>query len=326
MNTRSKLWIAVVALMALMLTACTEEKEQGLQADELLSRSQEAVGKVESYALAMELKQDLDTGSGQETFSASSRSSVEVEPFQMQQTVTSQYGGEETVYKTILTPEKYYIKDLSIGVWNQLPQSEIELVRGALSDFQINLKAQAERLHKAAADFEVESQEGVYVLSLREGAEETGIELLQDLLESTFGGAEFLANIKDSIKINRLVYQVTLDAETYYPVKLYVDTDMTLAIDPGSPMEMTQQLTADYSKFNAITPIEVPEDALEAPELDPSISPEDLEELENLEGLEEELEGLQGQEGLNGTDGSGNAGGDGAADDEPASEGAEQQP
>ncbi|CAM4278394.1 DUF6612 family protein [Paenibacillus tarimensis] len=325
MNTRSKLWVAVVALMALMLTACTENKDTSLQAEELLGRSQEAVAKIGSYALAMELKQDLDTGNGQETFSASSQSSIEVEPLQIQQTVTSQYGGEETVYKTILTPQQYFIQDLSIGVWNQLPQSEIELVRGALSDFQIDLKAQAGRLHLAAKDFEVESQEGMYVLSLREGAEETGIELLQDLLESTFGGAEFLANIKDSIKIQRLVYQVTLDAKTYYPVKLYVDTDMTLALDPGSPMEMTQQLTADYSKFNAITPIEVPEEALEAPELDPSINPEDLEELENLEGLEEELEGLRGQEGLGGTDGSGNAGA-GASGGEAGSEGINQQP
>jgi len=247
-------------------------KETGKEtaAERLLKEAAAAADKLKNYEIRMHLEQSLDHQGAKENVKVDASGTVSRNPLQMAQTVTSDYDGDVTTIKTILTPDNYYVNDTLIGVWNRLPKEEIEAVTAALSNFQTDPGALLESMQPYAGGFEAvpagEGAEGLAVLRLTE-EDEGARELLGDILTSTLGAGVMEERVRDSIKLNKLVYKVTLDPAAKRLTRLDVVSEMDMAFEADVRTKVTQTLTVKYDKFDAAGPVEVPEEAKDAPEI-----------------------------------------------------------
>ncbi|MFS0725771.1 DUF6612 family protein [Paenibacillus sp. 1P07SE] len=297
---------SLLLVLALVVSGCTQaaENTESPADSEAITILDEAIREVqtkERFALTMRLDQDLSHNEGQdsEQFAMTSEGKVELEPLAVEQMIESGDDDEPTRLQTILTPEGYYVYDHTFDEgWRQYPQDEIPALTETLSDYQVNPAAQLERLKAAVGgSLTVNEEGGVRILSYQgSGDDRETTALMEDLLDSTLNGAQLPQEVKDSVVIDSLEYRIALDAQTGLPVEIEAASVFSIAFEADYPVDIDQTFAVSYRDWDATEPVSVPEEAVDAPEIEMP-SAEELEEWEEMERqLQEELDRLRQEE------------------------------
>ncbi|GBF74575.1 hypothetical protein PA598K_02930 [Paenibacillus sp. 598K] len=317
----------MLLLLVLAISGCTQGKNEpeSVTDSETIARLDEAIRQTDAksrFALTMKLDQSL-TQSGSEDseqYAMRSEGQVELEPLAVTQMIESGGDEEPSKLETILTPDGYYVYDHSFDEgWRQYPQDEISTLTETLSDYQVNPAAQLQRIRDTVGDrLTVSEQDGQRILTYEGGAEDSATSaLMSDLLDSTLGGGQLPAEVLHSVEPETVQYRIVLDAESGLPVEIWSQSRFAIAFEPGSPMTIDQTFEVAYDRWDATEPVAVPEEAVDAPEIDMP-SAEELQQWEEMERqLQEELDRLQQEDESGGgtTDGGGNEGAADGADD-----------
>ena len=244
------------------------------EARRLLGDAEQAAGELERYAFSLDLIQRLDPVSGAEGEAAEeaateSEGRVEVRPRRVDQTVRVAYEGEWlAAYRTILAPESAYVYEFGPEEWARVPEEEAAEMLHTLSDFQVDLPEAVRQVAALGPATAGQNEDGITVRY--EGSGEEAHRFATRLLESTFAWSQQEERTRESLKVRHLAAELALDPDRLWPVAFRVEMEAELAMgDPEGSYVLTQTFSGTYSEHNEAAPVEVPEEAREAPLPDP---------------------------------------------------------
>lgn len=240
----------------------------GSSPEQLLEQAIAAVEASDSFALTVKLRQELHADEGDERFDLRSEGRVALQPLRIDQTVTAGTGGDQSSWRTLLDGEHMYVKDLTLGSdWSRLNEEEQSDAASSLSDYQIAPARQLRKLGEAArASMRlIETKDGfrelVYTSTANSAANRL---LLAELLDSTLGAKQMTGEAGSSLQIKKLSWTIRLPGNgqlTTLPLRIATDADFCLDLEAGHAVRLRQQVHADYSQWNAIEPIALPQAA-----------------------------------------------------------------
>ena len=260
------------------------------EAQSLLAEAERAAGSLNRYAFSLYLTQrisDAAAGAAQDAAGSAtgpapadpalewtesvtdSEGRVETDPLKIDQTLRTSFAGETSEYRTILVPDGYYVYDTVFRQWGKLPADEAEQVAATFSDFQVDLPGAIRQV--AALGPAVASRDANGIVIRYEGGGEPARTFVVRLLESTLGWATLDEALRESLEVQHLLVELTLDPQRRWPVACRLESRMALAAGDGERTILEQTLTAAYRKHNATAAIELPKEAKEAPELGPPL-------------------------------------------------------
>lgn len=287
-----RLMLLSTAVITLLMTlGCssgkTEEEATSGDASKLrqqLEQSAEAAAKPKTWSMKMTLGQKMD----EETMDMTTTGVIVREPLQMKQSIQSEYAGEKSKMETILTPDGYYMHDLTTGDWTRMAASVIPEVKETLSDYQVKPSEPIKLLEQSADKLRVSTNAaGQLQYDYTGDGTDTGAKaIIDDVLRGTFGGGTMTQEIADTIKVNSFTYQLTTDATSKLPVDVKMAMELTIEFEKGTPAKLNQTLDITYSDWDGGQSIAVPEAAKKAEE----VTPPTQELVDELQRLQDEMD------------------------------------
>lgn len=294
-RTGRPLAACLLAACLLMFTACApfrhDKTAPGKDADSaaspgpdpeaqrMLADAERAAGALNRYAFTLHLTQKI-TGDPSDAAAETNGSvtemegRVETDPLKIDQTIRSTVAGETGVYRTILVPDGYYVYDPVFRSWGRLPAEEARKVTATLSDFQADLPEAIRQV--AALGPTVASAGGDGIVVRYEGGGEKARAFVTRLLESALGWSSQDAALRESLEVQHLLVEMTLDPKRHWPVAYRVGAKIALASEDGSRSILEQTLTGTYREHNTAAAVRLPEEAKKAPELGPPLEDPEL--------------------------------------------------
>lgn len=294
--------LLLVMFLLLVVPACSrggkvpvnEEPQTGSEAqgDELLRRSAAAADKASRFSLTMKLKQQLQSNEGEESLELASDGRVERNPLRIDQMVVTGTGEEEVKQRTLWDGKTYYVEDLTFGEgWSRIPETDKGSVEETISGFQKAPGQQIEQLRQTAGGEVQVSGTGKNILKYESGENsEANRKLLTELLRSTLGAQSMTREAGESLKIEKLSWEIEVSKHKDLPARILTDASFSIELEPGNAVHLQQTLEVSYSKWEETPAILIPEKARTAPEM--SI-PSEEEQREMERQIQKELDRLQ---------------------------------
>lgn len=249
----------------------TESTETGSinQADkDLFVAMVSEASKLDSFTLNMDTKQKIDMGGEAMESSSLAVMDVTVKPeVTFKQTMTVEEAGVKQELESYMTADGFFMKDSASNAWTKFPASMTDQIMQGVDQQSLDPSAQLEQLIDYADKFAVEEKDGVYVFTLTAKGEAFS-ELIAKQLDEQMN--EQLAML-GSIGINSIEYVIEVEKGSNKLLKMDVISDMSMEGSEAAPaMNIISDIKTTYSNHNAVEAIVVPQEALDAPELDMS--------------------------------------------------------
>ncbi|KAB2329039.1 hypothetical protein F7732_22220 [Bacillus mesophilum] len=279
-NLKKKPFILISFLTAFMLflAGCgqtadpvgSEDEEQNpeevseLTLEEVFEKSAAASEELKSFSVDMNLVQDISLG--EESMETNSDISMDVtaEPLAFYQKMTMSLAGESMETESYFTEDGIFIYDTASAQWMKFPQEMSDQLL-QLSDQQTNPGAELNNLQEFADDFTFEQDDQNYILTLDASGDkfndfikETAMENLPPELAAGAGEDAF-----EGLNINSVQYEILVDKETFYPNVLNMTMDMEMGVE-GDTVNVIQTVNGEYTDFNNIESITVPQEVLDS--------------------------------------------------------------
>ncbi|MGP4070548.1 DUF6612 family protein [Halobacillus sp. B29] len=260
-----KLVMLISTLTAFILISGCASSE-GAKVEEIYTKAAEASKSLENFAMKVESKQIIDTGmeTGNDSGSEDSLvpgsipivttidSKMQTDPIAFHQTVEmmgqtiEQYYTEDGLYMTMPTKEG----------WFKAPKQVVKQLN-AMGAQQQNPASQLENLKDYVDEFKLEEGESTYTLSFHSEGENVK-KLLSNSLNEMMPKEQVPDDLMKNMTVNKVDYTFVVNKETYYPSS--VDMEMDFSINQnGENTHMVQTFTGEYSDFNEVGNISVPE-------------------------------------------------------------------
>ncbi|MFC5701544.1 DUF6612 family protein [Cohnella faecalis] len=245
---------------------------QQSSADEWLTKAEDAAKQLKKYGFELNLNQKMsgESAGSNSTVKLDMQGRAELGPLKLDQTNKSDIDGEKSSLRAILVPDAYYMYSDEFKEWSKLSKEETANVVRTLSSLQINLAESIEGVRGLGSALAVKPSGDEIAISYNGNGPEA-LTFLESVLESTLDLSSMEPSVRDTIKIDSLEVLVKLDAQHHWPLSYRIDSVLTVEYEPGKPSTLEQSLEAFYSNHNATEPVVVPEEAKNAPELDPSL-------------------------------------------------------
>jgi hypothetical protein len=158
-----------------------------------------------------------------------------------------QYYSDEGLYMTMPSKEGWFKapKELteqlnSISAQEQTPGSQLESLKDYIDDFNL------------------ETKDSNYILTLTSEGENVQ-KLFEEAMKETMPEGQIPEEMMKGLTVNKLSYKFVIDKESYYPQTM--DIEMYYTFDQnGQQMEIQQNINGQYSKFNEVGEITIPQD------------------------------------------------------------------
>lgn len=272
-----------------------ETSEGSLNADEILTKSLEAMNDVESFSMVMDSVQEMNIpGEGTMETKMKMESDIGHDPTRLFQKLSMEVPGEsfgamET--ETYFTEQGMYIKDATVDQWIKYPDTYTEDML-SFAQLQSDNTQQLEMLKQFSEDITVSEDDTHYVLKIKgegDSLKEMAVEMLAMLGDGMTGD---MTEIFDLMEISVFDYELFIDKETYYQTRFTSTVEMSLTFE-GETMVTKQTMDSTISNFNNVGEITIPEEVINtAEEFDlgdfGNLEDFDLEDLEDLEIEEDE--------------------------------------
>lgn len=262
LENRKKVQLLSVAGVLLLIAACGQES-----AEDIIDNSIQAYEEVESFHMTMEQSMDFDEEEG---FELTTEADMTLDPFTMEQTMFI----EDEEMRIRFVDGAIYLEEPMSGTWLQMEEDLDELMGevygvDGFDEEELagseNLVPLLEELREREEGVTVEEtdDDGVHILSYSAEGEEAQ-ELVMGLdLGEELEIEDLLAEEDGNMHIDHFDVTLTFDAETYYILEQ--DTQFSGTFEDEVLEEernYTQEILATYSEFDAVEPIEAPEDAV----------------------------------------------------------------
>lgn len=276
-----KKWTALlsIATLTLGLAACNEtatpvqEKEvtetSKLTLQEVYDKSMKVSEELKSVKGTIDMNQTMTMPSEEMTLDIKSALDMEyiLEPMQMHQKGTTTMmgmgeGGEsqETEMETYITEDAMYVYEGTTAQWMKFPQEMVDQIMSSAN--QTDPATQLQPLQEYLEQVEFEQDDDTYILTLK-GSGEEFTALVKDQVDEALQNLTAGENINLDFTINSVDYVVHIDKESYQTTKLdtVIDMDMTME---GETMNLKMDAKTDFSKFNEIGEIVVPQEIIDS--------------------------------------------------------------
>lgn len=276
-----KKWTALlsIATLTLGLAACNEtatpvqEKEvtetSKLTLQEVYDKSMKVSEELKSVKGTIDMNQTMTMPSEEMTLDIKSALDMEyiLEPMQMHQKGTTTMmgmgeGGEsqETEMETYITEDAMYVYEGTTAQWMKFPQEMVDQIMSSAN--QTDPATQLQPLQEYLEQVEFEQDDDTYILTLK-GSGEEFTALVKDQVDEALQNLTAGENINLDFTINSVDYVVHIDKESYQTSKLdtVIDMDMTME---GETMNLKMDAKTDFSKFNEIGEIVVPQEIIDS--------------------------------------------------------------
>lgn len=268
------------AALTLTLTACTETAEPAdgskdalsMTLEEVYSKALEKNNEIESVKSSAVLNQSVTMGT-EATINTVSEIDMSMinSPLTVHQVNKTTMSGEEAEEQSVtvesyMTEEGFFMQDPTAGGWVKLP-SEMSDQLLQMNESQSNPASELENLEAYIEDFTFEQNDDSFILTLNASGEkfsdmlieQTG-ELMPDLGLGVPGEALF-----QNTTFEDVLYVITIDKESFLIESLDLDMTMNMKFAEESMM-MEQKLESEYSEYNEVENIEVPQDVIDSAE------------------------------------------------------------
>ncbi|GFN32744.1 hypothetical protein PCURB6_30040 [Paenibacillus curdlanolyticus] len=265
---------AAAMLLAAAVTGCSSGKmnDEGDGAvRKQLEQSAEAAEKPKAWTIEMRLAQQLEEGGEVTKLDMTTTGPVIKEPLRMKQTIQTAFEDENSKLETYLTPDGYYMHDLTTDDWMKMAEDVIPQVKETLSDYQIRPSEPIARLAVAADKLQRKGQEDgstEYVYT-GDGTDEGARAIIEDVLRGTFGGSAMTQEVTDSIQVQQFAYRLSVDPATRLPQEVHMTMEISLALTQAAQSTLHETLDIAYRDWNGKPNIEVPEAAKKAEAIEP---------------------------------------------------------
>lgn len=276
-----KKWTALlsIATLTLGLAACNEtatpvqEKEvtetSKLTLQEVYDKSMKVSEELKSVKGTIDMNQKMTMPSEEMTLDIKSVLDMEyiLEPMQMHQKGTTTMmgmgeGGEsqETEMETYITEDAMYVYEGTTAQWMKFPQEMVDQIMSSAN--QTDPATQLQPLQEYLEQVEFEQDDDTYILTLK-GSGEEFTALVKDQVDEALQNLTAGENINLDFTINSVDYVVHIDKESYQTTKLdtVIDMDMTME---GETINLKMDAKTDFSKFNEIGEIVVPQEIIDS--------------------------------------------------------------
>ncbi|MEK5208740.1 DUF6612 family protein [Psychrobacillus sp. FSL H8-0510] len=276
-----KKWTALlsIATLTLGLAACNEtatpvqEKEvtetSKLTLQEVYDKSMKVSEELKSVKGTIDMNQTMTMPSEEMTLDIKSALDMEyiLEPMQMHQKGTTTMmgmgeGGEsqETEVETYITEDAMYVYEGTTAQWMKFPQEMVDQIMSSAN--QTDPATQLQPLQEYLEQVEFEQDDDTYILTLK-GSGEEFTALVKDQVDEALQNLTAGENINLDFTINSVDYVVHIDKESYQTTKLdtVIDMDMTME---GETINLKMDAKTDFSKFNEIGEIVVPQEIIDS--------------------------------------------------------------
>lgn len=241
--------------------------------EEVYSKALEKNNEIESVKSSAVLNQAVTMGT-EATINTVSEIDMSLtnSPLTVHQINTTKMTGEEAAeeqsftVESYMTEEGFFMQDPSSGGWVKLP-SEMSEQLLQMNESQSNPASELETLEAYIEDFTFEQDDDSFILTLNASGEkfsdmlieQTG-ELMPDLglgipAESLFQNTTF----------EDVLYVITIDKESFLIESLDLDMTMNMKFAEES-MKMEQKLESEYTDYNEVEKIEVPQEVIDSAE------------------------------------------------------------
>lgn len=276
-----KKWTALlsIATLTLGLAACNEtatpvqEKEvtetSKLTLQEVYDKSMKVSEELKSVKGTIDINQTMTMPSEEMTLDIKSVLDMEyiLEPMQMHQKGTTTImgigeGGEsqETEMETYITEDAMYMYEGTTAQWMKFPQEMVDQIMSSAN--QTDPATQLQPLQEYLEQVEFEQDDDNYILTLK-GSGEEFTALVKDQVDEALQNLTAGENINLEFTINSVDYVVHIDKESYQTTKLDTVIDMDMTMD-GETINLKMDAKTDFSKFNEIGEIVVPQEIIDS--------------------------------------------------------------
>lgn len=279
---KKKLLIGMTLGSAVLVAACGDSatvtdnasEKSELTLEQVYEKTLERQQELKSAKANMKVDQSLQMEKDGQTFEMTSSSNLNmdmvIDPKQLYIEGTTAMSDSETK-KEQTTPSKiymtqkdgYYIYDPTDDSWFKLPQEEFDSLMNE-AGIQNDPSEQLRQLEEFVEDFTFEQNDKKYILTLNaEGEKFT--EFILEQAKTTLGGeqAEVVLGSMENLNIKDAQYVLEIDKKTFDMKNMKLDMVMSIERDGGT-ITIDQNATIDYSEFNTIDEIKIPQEIIDS--------------------------------------------------------------
>lgn len=280
LKMKNSLLAVFSGLSLLGMTACGETtSEDGMSVKEILNKSISTMESLDSYSMTMDMSQVMNMGEEEGmAFDSTADLSLTMDPMTMKQTTKMDMGdlgmGEEGDFEYLsyfTEKDGFFVEEPGMGQWLKLPENMMSDML-AMSDTQLSPEEQLKPFMDYTSNLSVDTMDDSYIITLSGD----GVDMEEFMAQMSGMGIEgmdpMLSEMMGDIDIQSLNYEIVIDKDTFYQIESNID--MTISMDiMGESIRTEQTIHMNLSEFNAVNPIEVPQDVLENAE---EMSEEDM--------------------------------------------------
>ncbi|WP_151733252.1 DUF6612 family protein [Paenibacillus tengchongensis] len=250
-------------------TAATGQAQEGpISVDELITKAAEASQELQSFALDMEMTQNITASQGEDSqmqgIEMTAQSEYTKQPLQMHQVakINMMGQGDQDIEQYVTQNGVYTQSD---GQWFKMPASMTQQMTASLEQ-SASPEKQLEQFKSITEYTEVTEEGNEYLLT----ADVSGAnvkELAQSYLNQAGGTDNSMTAAMDQMDIKSMNIVYGVDKETFFPTR----TDVTIVMEApadGQTISIDMTMTGVIDRHNEIAEIKVPEEALNAEEVE----------------------------------------------------------
>lgn len=248
-------------------SAVTKETESDLNLEQVMTQSMEASEKVKSFAVKMDMTQEMSVGEEKDAMDMDSTIDMKVvtEPMSLYQKMDMDMNeaGTKTAYttETYFAPEGIFILDPSTNQWTKFPkETSDELMQ--TSNQQSNPSEELKKLEKFVDDFTFEQDADNFILTLNANGDKV-TDFIKETVQGTLPQDLYAdGEVFNNMKINEVKYEILINKKTMYPTSLNTVMDMELTSGEET-IKLKQTMKGKYSDYNKIEEVKVPQEVIE---------------------------------------------------------------
>ncbi|WP_101843221.1 DUF6612 family protein [Halobacillus sp. Marseille-P3879] len=254
--------IPFAILSLLFITACSSA--EGEKAKDVFEKSAAASEELESFSMDMEMTQNMDVNSSNSEeavpegvpLKTKMDSDMQMDPVAFYQTIEFMGQSMEQYY----TEEGMYMSMPGEDGWFKAPEDLVDQLNQISSEEQ-SPGNQLENLEGYVDEINLGEDDNSYILSFSSEGENVQ-SLIEDSLEETFPDGTMPEDAMEDLTVEKVDYSFEVDKESYYPRKLDAELDFTIEMD-GEKTSINQVISGNYSNFNKVEDIQIPDDVKE---------------------------------------------------------------
>lgn len=255
--------VFVSGFMALLLgmfilSGCAAEAKN---TSEVFAKMQEASQSLNGFAMEMQMNANMDQAGNQVQFITSIDGEMLMKPelaFDLK--VKLDMLGQEMDTQLVLAKDGFFTKGPD-GNWTQVPKEQADLMIGKALSSQYDPNQQIEELEQFVDDFSMTQTKDAYILKISAVGEKFE-QFMQEQVKKQLGAQnellDMIGGFLEDYTIHKAEYTLVIDKKTYYlkGLDLMLDFDFKLL---GQEVKVKSDTKSNYSKFNEITEIKLPE-------------------------------------------------------------------